>query len=288
MKTIPPHQITNEILNLINEAEEYLILVSPYVNFNNWEHIKRCISNAQSRNVNIIFYTRLDNDNQKSWEQIENLNIDPKLIKNLHAKMYFSEKAGVVTSMNLLVSSNLSAIEFGIICNTKEELFELQDFVKKYLEPNVEKEKPSNDDLYLAKAKFNTILTDYLSRILQKNVSCRWEKGALKINANNQYYASLDKAENKLYISSIISKIEYDSFEVFSKNTQVKNLADINLYPPKGNSLSSVEIVSRKKFSNSNFDFLMVAEKKEILEIVATFIRELNDHKKYCFENCKD
>ena len=40
MKIIPPYQITSEILNLINEAEKYIVLVSPYVNFNNWERIK--------------------------------------------------------------------------------------------------------------------------------------------------------------------------------------------------------------------------------------------------------
>ena len=88
MKIIPPYQITSEILNLINESEKYIILVSPYVNFNNWDRIKVDILNAIKRGVRIEFYARLDNENFKSWEQIENLGIKPKLIKNLHAKLF--------------------------------------------------------------------------------------------------------------------------------------------------------------------------------------------------------
>ena len=37
-------------------------------------------------------------------------------------------------------------IEFGSIYDTKSELMELQQFVKKFLEPNLTKEKP--DDIY--------------------------------------------------------------------------------------------------------------------------------------------
>jgi len=91
MKIIPPYQITSEILNLINEANEYLILVSPYVNFNNWEGIKTDIRNALKRNVKIFFYVRLQSENFTSWEQLEGLGITPKLIKNLHSKLYFNE-----------------------------------------------------------------------------------------------------------------------------------------------------------------------------------------------------
>ena len=96
MKFINPHQISSEILNLINEAGKYLVLVSPYVDFKNWDRIKVSILNAQKRGVQIVFYVRFDNS--KGWEQIEQLGIKPKLIKNLHAKLYFNEKWGVVTS----------------------------------------------------------------------------------------------------------------------------------------------------------------------------------------------
>ena len=96
MKIIPPYQITSEILNTINQAEKYIVLVSPYVNFTNWDRIKQDLINAMKRGVKVEFFTRFDSNNSQSWEQIELLGIQPKLIKNLHAKLYYSEKSAIV------------------------------------------------------------------------------------------------------------------------------------------------------------------------------------------------
>ncbi|MBX2910374.1 MAG: hypothetical protein KF706_12155 [Chitinophagales bacterium] len=280
MKIIPPYQITSEILNLINEAKEYLILVSPYVNFINWDRIKIDIENALKRNVKIKFYTRLDSENYKSWEQIEALGIKPNLIKNLHSKLYFNEKSGIVTSMNLLTSSNLNAIEFGAIYNTEEELKELKEFVKKYLEPNLEKEKPNDEDLYLAKEKFQIVLQNYLTNCLEQNVSCKWNNGSLILNAKNQYNLSLDKVRNNFEISGVISGIEHDNYSIFTANS---NLSIVNL----SLNSSSIQANSKKSFTTNNFDFLTVAEKKEIMNIALNFIIELAEFKSYCYINRK-
>lgn len=285
MKIIPPYQISSEILNLINEAKEYLILVSPYVNFNNWDRIKIDIENALKRNIKIKFYTRLDGENYKSWEQIEALGIKPKLIKNLHSKLYFNEKSGIVTSMNLLTSSNLSAIEFGAIYNTEEELKELKEFVKKYLEPNLEKDKPKDEDLYLAKEKFQIVLQNYLSHCLSQNVSCKWNNGNLILNANNQYFLSLDKVKNSFVISGIISGLESDNFDLFVQKSEIKN-SEVILNGERG-SMSSILIIPKKTFTNNNFDFLSINEKKEILDLALKFVIELTEFKSYCYINKK-
>lgn len=105
-------------------------MVSPYVDFKNWGGIKQEIEKAKQRGIKIEFITRHDVNNSKSWEQIEALGIKPKLVKNLHAKLYYNEKSGIVTSMNLLTSSNLSAIEFGSIYDTEDEIQQLKYFVK--------------------------------------------------------------------------------------------------------------------------------------------------------------
>lgn len=285
MKIIPPYQITSEILTLIHEAEEYLILVSPYVNFNNWESIKVAIVNASKRNIKIKFYTRLEDNNFKSWEQIEALGIQPKLVKNLHSKLYFNEKTGIVTSMNLLTSSNLNAMEFGAIYNIPEELQELKSYVKKYLEPNVEKEKPNDEDLYIAKEKFQILTQNYLSDSLDKRVSCKWQNGSLVINAKNTYYISLDKVRNTFSISGIVSGLESENFRIFQMNTKINNLELFN--DIGGNTLDSFTAASKKSFSNNNFDFLSVNEKKEILDYTLGFIFELTEFKSYIYENRK-
>ncbi|NEW79027.1 MAG: hypothetical protein GZ086_06280 [Gelidibacter sp.] len=279
MKIIPPYQITSEILNLINEAEKYLIIVSPYVNFKNWDRIKLDIENALKRNVQINFYTRFDKENFKSWEEIESLGIKPKLIKNLHAKLYFNEKSGIVTSMNLLTSSNLNAIEFGSIYNTENELTELRSFIKKYLEPNLEKEKPNDEELYLAKEKFTIVLSNYLTHHFERHVNCKWQDGFLCINANNQYYLGIEKLKNRISLSGIVSSDESQQFEeYFSERKKIFETYELFVNGEKGMMCSAV-VSSNKSFSHNNFNFLNVMEKKEILGLTYTFINELTKFK---------
>lgn len=275
MKIIPPYQITSEILNLINEAEEYIVLVSPYVNFNKWDRIKVDILNAIKRGVKIEFYARFDSDNFKSWEQIEQLNLKPKLIRNLHAKLYFNEKSGIVTSMNLLTSSNLNAIEFGSIYHTEEELTELKTFVKKYLEPNIESSKPNEEDLYLAKEKFDIILSNFLSNKFQRNVNTRWRKGSIEFNVNNQYYFDVDKGTNLVEIGGIISVWEFENFDYFKDK-----------YKYAGFEISAnqncIYISSEFKVSNSNMNFVSIVEKKRLVEVTGQFVKDLTEHKDDC------
>ena len=287
MKIIAPYQITSEILNLINESEEYLIIVSPYVNFKNWDRIKLDIANALKRNVAINFYTRFDTENFKSWEEIESLGIKPKLIKNLHAKLYFNEKSGIVTSMNLLTSSNLNAIEFGSIYDTDDELTELKSFVKKYLEPNLEKEKPNDDDLYLAKEKFDIVLSNYLSYYLNRSINCFWRNGVLNINANNQYFMTIDKVKNLFSISGVISADEKNNFgDFFSNNQDILDSTDI-FCDGEIDAMGSAVLLTKKSFTSNNFNYLNVSEKKEILTISWKFITELQKFKDSCYENKK-
>lgn len=280
MKIIPPYQITSEILNLINEAEKYIVLVSPYVNFNNWDRIKVDIINALKRGVRIEFYARLDNENFKSWEQIESLGIKPKLIKNLHAKLYFNEKSGIVTSMSLLTSSNLNAIEFGSIYHTEEELSELKSFVKRYLEPNFTMSKPNEEDIYLAKEKFTVILSNFLSNKFNRSVNTRWRNGTIELNVNNQYYFDIDKGNNQVNLAGIISGLEFENFNNFKEKYKYYGfqvLANPN----------SIYISSDFKVSNSNLNFISVFEKKRLVEVIANFIEDLSEYKKECYEREK-
>jgi hypothetical protein len=286
MKIIPPYQITSEILTLIHEADEYLILVSPYVNFSNWEGMKTAIQNALKRNVKIKFYARMDNENSKSWEQIETLGITPKLVKNLHSKLYFSEKTGIVTSMNLLTSSNLNAIEFGSIYNTAEELNELKNYVKKYLEPNIEKEKPNEEDLYIAKEKFQLLTQNFLDNHLNIRVSCYWKNGDLVINAKNTYYLNLNKVKNTFSIAGVVSGMESDNFSKFKDETNLSNLE--MLKNVEDGAIGCFTGVSKKSFTHNNFDFLSVYEKKEILDHTLGFILALTEFKSYIYENRKN
>ena len=283
MKIIAPYQISSEILNIINEAKKYLIIVSPYVNFNNWDRIRDDLESAKKRNVQIIFYTRLDNDNFKSWEQIEQLRLKPNLIRNLHSKLYFNESKGIVTSMNLLTSSSLNSIEFGSIYENEQELDELRKYVKQYLEPNVVEDSPNEDDLYLAKEKFTVIFQNFLSNNLNGNVYCKYDNGGFTFNAGSKYFIQLLKAKNELFMSVIISENEANNFDQFRREINLQTL-HFQLNRGQNGTYSTIELNHSKKFSNSNFDFLKVDEKKEILDITLVFVCDIMEFKERTYE----
>ena len=280
MKIIPPYQITSEILNIVNNSSKYLILVSPYVDFGNWDRIKSDILNAKNRGVHISFYTRFDVENYKSWEQIESLGLTPKLIDKLHAKIYFNETVGIVTSMNLLTSSNLNAIEFGSVCNSIEEITELQNYVKKYLEPCQVKDKPNEDDLIIAKEKFQCVLSDFLSNVFNRIVHCKWTGGGFNFNIYNNYYVSIDKISKELIIYGIVSGRESENFDTFNKEFLEKKFK-IELFE------GAFGIISLYKLSSDNFNQLTVREKKFICESTAEFVAELSAFKDQLYERTK-
>lgn len=281
MKIIPPYQISSEIVNIIHQAKDYLILVSPFWDINKWESIKSELIYAQKRGVKIKTYVRMNSDNYKSWEQLEGIGIKPNLVKNLHAKLYFNENKGIVTSMNLLLSSNLSSIEFGALYDSENELNELKSFVKSYITPNIAKHLPSDDDLYLSKEKFIIILINELQHLLNRAVSCRWDSNAFLLNAGNQFYFNIDKVKNNFYISGIISGIEHDNYNYFKKNTDVNKIATLNLQS------SAIIATLNKKLSTSHFDNLMIDEKKDILKCIINFVLDILSYKDYCYKNRK-
>ncbi|MDG1434036.1 MAG: phospholipase D-like domain-containing protein [Saprospiraceae bacterium] len=288
MKIIPPYQITSEILNTINQAEKYIVLVSPYVNFTNWDRIKQDLINAMKRGVKVEFFTRFDSNNSQSWEQIELLGIQPKLIKNLHAKLYYSEKSAIVTSMNLLTSSNLNAIEFGSIYHTEEELKELKSYVRQFLLPHIEEEMPNEDDLYLGNEKFIFALQNYISCNLKIDVYCKWKNGSIEIKAGTTFFLALDKVKKVIYLSAIISGDMYqDSHHFINECNRHLNDFEISVEKGRNRSYDTMHLISKKKLSNTNFDYLLVNEKKVVIEMIYFFVSNLLLFKEDCYQKKK-
>lgn len=287
MKIIPPYRISSEILNLINQAENYIVLVSPYVNFKNWGSIKQEIEKAKQRGVKIEFITRYDVDNNRSWEQIKELGVKPKLVKYLHAKLYYNEKNGIVTSMNLLTSSNLSAIEFGAIYDTKEEIQELKSYVKQYLIPHLETELPSDEDLYLAKENFVVELENAISNMTGRYARCKWNNGKININVNNQFVLGLDKVKKNLFLYGIISGYESNESDLFIQEFR-KQFGGFEAYLDGDKGMTSaMMIVSKQSFTSDNFNYLKVPEKKEIITVTCGFIDMLMSFKDECYNKKK-
>ena len=96
MKFLKPNSVSGEILNLIDEANEKVIIVSPYCKFDKWYRLVNKIKDLKNRNVTLEFYVR-DGD-RDTYEQVKNIGVEPTCILNLHCKLYLNEKYGIVTS----------------------------------------------------------------------------------------------------------------------------------------------------------------------------------------------
>lgn len=264
MKIIPPHKISAEIVDLIHEAEEYLILVSPYVKMSKWADLKRAIENAGRRGLRIQFFTRQDADNQDSWEEIQELGIKPKMVPNLHAKLYFSEKCGIVTSMNLLSSSSKSAIEFGTFYNQQEEIAELQSYIKKYLNPQVTEEPLNEDELYFAREKFSVALKNAIQHNFNRPVKCYFRDGKFSVNVGGSTYGFwLETLDRTLNAFGLVSGTEFEDYRMFKEKYEnefpfMEVLAPVD---PGEKYICSISAFSKIQFSKSNFNFLRVEEK---------------------------
>ncbi len=280
MKILKPHKITSEIFDIIHEAKEYILIVSPYVNFKNWERLASELSKAKNRGIRIDFFVRNEVENVNSWEEIESIGLKPRLINNLHAKFYFNETTGIISSMNLLSSSNSNSIEIGCKIETNDELEELKQFVKDFIIPNECQEKPSETDLFLSKEKFIIALEEYLSDELKKPVETHFRNGVIIINTGkNNYTLVIDKVSNVVEFGGILSSKEAKALEPDMKKYFKSDYFNYELSKGDGSYYDQVFATSTVKLSNSNLDRLRVSEKKILIPEISNFVKCVQDFK---------
>ncbi len=120
MKFIDIKENLNTIISLVENAEEYLILISPFNDFNGWDKLKDAINNATNRGVDVKYYVR----EGEGFNGMEGLKVNLWEVPGLHAKMYQSEKETYISSGNLTNDTN---INWYIKLDTPEEIKELVD-----------------------------------------------------------------------------------------------------------------------------------------------------------------
>ena len=128
-------------MSLIEESDEFVILVTPYVKISKWYKLTKRIDKLKSRNIPFEFIIRKDISNLNAIEESKEKGYKYQEIPDLHAKLYLNEKHAIVSSMNLLLNSDTNSIDLGYITETTEEYSELVDFCKRYLSINFESNK---------------------------------------------------------------------------------------------------------------------------------------------------
>jgi phosphatidylserine/phosphatidylglycerophosphate/cardiolipin synthase-like enzyme len=104
---------------LINDANEKLILISPYLKIS--DRLKQSLTDKDRMKIDIrIIYGKDElQPAEHNWLK-SMLSIRISFCQNLHAKCYLNEKTAIITSMNLYDFSQINNNEMGIYV-TKEE-----------------------------------------------------------------------------------------------------------------------------------------------------------------------
>jgi len=98
---------------LINDANEKLILISPYLKIS--DRLKQSLTDKDRMKIDIrIIYGKDElQPAEHNWLK-SMLSIRISFCQNLHAKCYLNEKAAIITSMNLYDFSQINNNEMGI------------------------------------------------------------------------------------------------------------------------------------------------------------------------------
>lgn len=108
---------------LVKNSEEKLILISPYLKFN--DRIKELLEDKDrlKLDVRLIYGKNELQPEENNWLK-DLISIRSSFCKNLHAKCYLNESEAIITSMNLYEFSQQNNNEMGIYV-TKEDDLEL-------------------------------------------------------------------------------------------------------------------------------------------------------------------
>ena len=117
--------VSHYLEELINNSEKELILISPFLKFN--DRIKKILEDKDRWKIDVrVVYGKNDLQlDENNW--LKGLkSIRSSFIKNLHAKCYLNENEAIITSMNLYDFSQVNNNEMGIHVKKDEdaELYE--------------------------------------------------------------------------------------------------------------------------------------------------------------------
>ncbi len=119
-KFITGNELGEAVYNIIWDAKETLVIVSPYIKLD--DYFKKLFDkHANNPKINlVIVFGKNQKDIKKSMSKDDFdyfkkfLNVSVVYVPNLHAKYYGNETKGVTTSINLYDYSFKNNIEFGV------------------------------------------------------------------------------------------------------------------------------------------------------------------------------
>ena len=259
MKLIKPKLISGEIMSLFDDAENMVIVICPYYKMSRWLKLLKCLNDLRSRKIYTEFYVRTD-----AWESIEDLHhqgIEPFTIPNFHTKLYLNEKQAIISSMNLLLSSDNNSLDIAMKTETAEEYNELYTYYKKYIQKYSAANNEGATSNYTPSSENNTLkfadghkVSEQNNILTQAKAFCKAQLNLLEIEMSNKFPSiRINLGSTYLYITNIIPFIALfvSLNEIVIKYT-IKNPASINL--------ENLSKVIRHVFKNYTIEHKMPTE----------------------------
>jgi phosphatidylserine/phosphatidylglycerophosphate/cardiolipin synthase-like enzyme len=113
--------ISYYLKKLINNSNDKLYLISPYLQLNN--QLKLSLEDRHKFSIDIIIiYGKVSDINPEDSTWLQSMpGIKLLFHKDLHAKCYFNEKEAIITSMNLYMFSQQNNVEMGIYISKEKD-----------------------------------------------------------------------------------------------------------------------------------------------------------------------
>ena len=201
MKIFDTNNTADELKAILKEAEDFLILICPYVSINtqtekryrlaiNSVHYSVIVTrpNERKNNENQTTQNTTHKDSTDFLNSLANEKCYLGKLNRLHAKIYMNEKKCLVTSLNLIDSTSEINYEIGVLIE-KEISPDLYYDVSKIALEIIEKSSVEN------KSIAKTILSRMtIGKLYAEIVSINEEKIKSKFKNKNNFYEALCKS----------------------------------------------------------------------------------------------
>ena len=148
---------------LINNSDDKLYLISPYLQLNN--QLKLSLEDRHKFSIDIIIiYGKVSDINPEDSSWLQSMpGIKLLFHKDLHAKCYFNEKEAIITSMTLYMFSRQNNVEMGIYISKEKD----EDLYKQ-IATEVDRIKRGSEHRTISVQKVENVKTEPISQIPTK------------------------------------------------------------------------------------------------------------------------
>lgn len=169
------NELNLQLENLFEFAEEYLILISPFIKLHDRFASALKVKKENADFKIIVVFGKNEEDYSKSMKEEDfNFfrdfpNIEIRYEKRLHAKYYANESSAILTSMNLYSFSQDNNIEAGVLTNRKGiiESFTSQETLENDAAAYFQRVIEQSDLLFLKEPQFESYNLGLSSRYIK-------------------------------------------------------------------------------------------------------------------------